>query len=118
MRSSAPWSSNPRITRSANRPEVALRLTGSTIRPVGCFSQFFRNPLAFLFERPSQEDRLAAYVIREHDRGRSLDEILNDRYILNRTTPQQLRRLLENPDLIRALGNDTIESVRTTMTSV
>jgi hypothetical protein len=83
---------------------------------VASLSQFLRNPLAFLFERPSQEDRLAAYVIREHDRGRSLEEILNDRYILNRASPQQLRRLLENPDLVRALGNDTIESVRTTMT--
>ena len=50
--------------------------------------------------------------------ARTLEEILNDRYILNRTSPQQLRRLLENPDLVRALGNDTIESVRTTMTSV
>ena len=85
---------------------------------MGRISQFFRNPHAFLFERPSQEDRLAAYVIREHDRGRSLEDILNDRYILNRTSPQQLRRLLENPDLVRTLGNDTIESVRTTMTSV
>jgi hypothetical protein len=84
---------------------------------VGRFSQFLRNPFSFLFERSSQEDRLASYVIREHDRGRSLDEILNDRYILNRTTPTQLQRLLENPDLVRALGRDTIESVRTTMSS-
>ena len=84
---------------------------------MGRLSQFFRNPLAFLFERSSQEDRLAAYVMREHDRGRPLEDILNDRYILNRTTPQQLQRLLDNPDLIRALGQDTIESVRTTMTS-
>ena len=81
------------------------------------FSQFFRNPFSFLFERSSQEDRLAAYVIREHERGRSLEEILDDRYILNRTTPQQLERLLDNPDLVRALGDDTIESVRTTMSS-
>ena len=85
---------------------------------MGRISQFFRNPLAFLFERPSQEDRLASYIVREHDRGRSLEEILTDRYILNRTSPEHLRRLLENPDLVRALGNDTIESVRTTMTSV
>jgi hypothetical protein len=84
---------------------------------VGRFSQLLRNPFSFLFERSSQEDRLAAYVIREHDRGRSLDDILSDNYITNRTTPQQLRRLLENPDLIRAIGNDTIESVRTTMSS-
>ncbi len=81
-------------------------------------SQLFRNPLSFLFERSSQEDRLAAYVIREHDRGRSLEEILNDRYILNRTTPQQLQRLLENPDVVRTLGQDTIESVRMSMSSV
>ena len=85
---------------------------------MGKLSQLFRNPFSFLFERSSQEDRLAAYVIREHDRGRSLEEILNDRYILNRTTPQQLQRLLENPDVVRTLGQDTIESVRMTMSSV
>ena len=84
---------------------------------MGRFSQLFRNPFSFLFERSSQEDRLAAYVIREHDRGRTLDDILTDRYVLNRTTPHQLQRLLENPDLVRAIGNDTIESVRTTMSS-
>jgi len=84
---------------------------------VGRLAQLFRNPFAFVFARSSQEDRLAAYVIREHDRGRTLDEILNDRYILNRTSPQQLQRLLENPELVRAIGNDTIESVRTTMSS-
>jgi hypothetical protein len=84
---------------------------------VARFSQLLRNPFSFLFERSSQEDRLAAYVIREHDRGRSLEDILSDNYITNRTTPQQLRRLLENPELVRAIGNDTIESVRATMSS-
>jgi hypothetical protein len=84
---------------------------------VARLSQLFRNPFAFLFERSSQEDRLAAYVIREHNRGRPLEEILQDRYIVNRTSPSQLRRLLDNPDLVRALGNDTIEAVRMTMTS-
>jgi hypothetical protein len=84
---------------------------------VARLSQLFRNPFSFLFERSSQEDRLAAYVMREHDRGRALEDILSDRYILNRTTPQQLARLLDNPDLVRALGSDTIESARTTMTT-
>ena len=85
---------------------------------MGKFSQLFRNPLSFLFERSSQEDRLAAYVIREHDRGRTLEDILSDRYILNRTTSSQLQRLLENPEVVRTLGQDTIESVRMSMTSV
>ena len=106
------------MVRSANLPDVVLRLTGHIPYGRWKLSQFFRNPLGFLFERSSQEDRLAAYVIREHDRGRSLDDILNDRYILNRTTPQQLQRLLDNPDVVRTLGRDTIESVRLTMTSV
>ena len=60
--------------------------------------------------RSRQEERFAAYVIREHDRGRSLDEILNDRYLLNRTTPQQRERLLDRPEVIRAIGDDTIEA--------
>jgi hypothetical protein len=76
-----------------------------------------RNPFSFLFQRSSQEERLAAYVIREHDRGRSLDEILNDRYLLNRTTPAQRERLLDRPEVIRAIGDDTIESARSTLAS-
>ena len=69
----------------------------------------------FLFHRSSQEERLAAYVIREHDRGRSLEEILQDRYLQNRTTPQQRERLLDRPEVIRAIGDDTIESAKTTL---
>jgi hypothetical protein len=84
---------------------------------VARFSKYLRNPFSFLFERSSQDDRLAAYVIREYHRGRPLEEILDDRYIQNRTTPSQLQRLLENPDLIRAIGDDTIESVRGSMSS-
>ena len=80
-------------------------------------SDFFRNPFSFLFQRSSQEDRLAAYVIREHERGRSLDEILGDRYVLNRTTPQQRARLLDNPDVIRAVGSDSVEAARPTVAS-
>ena len=39
---------------------------------------WFRNPFSFIFTRSSGEDRVAAYVIREHERGRSLNEILED----------------------------------------
>jgi hypothetical protein len=73
----------------------------------------FRN----LFGRSGGEDRLSTYVIREHSRGRSLEEILNDRYILNRTTPQQRARLLDRPEVIRALGEDTVEGARGTISS-
>jgi hypothetical protein len=71
-----------------------------------------RNPFSFLFSRSSQEERLAAYVIREHDRGRSLEEILDDRYLINRTTPHQRARLLDRPEVVRAIGDDTIAEAR------
>jgi hypothetical protein len=71
-----------------------------------------RNPFSFLFTRSTQEDRVAAYVIREHERGRSLDEILEDPYVRNRLTVQQRNRLLDRPDIIRAIGDDTVESAR------
>jgi hypothetical protein len=79
---------------------------------MGRLGDLLRNPFSFLVQRSSQEERLAAYVIREHDRGRSLDEILNDRYLVNRTTPQQRARLLDRPEVIRAIGDDTINSAR------
>jgi hypothetical protein len=84
---------------------------------VARLGSIFRNPFSFLFSRSSQEERLAAYVIREHDRGRSLDEILNDRYLMNRTTPQQRARLLDRPEIVRAIGDDTIADARRAMST-
>ena len=75
----------------------------------------FRNLFSFLFQRSSAEERIASYVIREHDRGRDLSEILEDRYVQNRLTPDQRARLLDRPEVIKAIGNDTIESVRPTV---
>lgn len=75
-----------------------------------------RNPFSFLFTRSSKEERVAAYVIREHERGRGLDEILEDPYVRNRLTPQQRSRLLDRTDIIRAVGDDTVESARSTLT--
>ena len=75
-------------------------------------SEMLRNPFSFLFARSSNEERVAAYIIREHERGRTLTEILEDPYVRNRTTPQERERLLDRPELIRAIGDDVITSVR------
>ena len=75
-------------------------------------SNFLRYPCSFLFARSGQENRVAAYVIREHERGRPLDEILEDAYIRNRTTPQERERLLDQPEIVRAIGDDVIASTR------
>lgn len=73
---------------------------------------FLRNPFQGLFTRSTHVDRVAAYVIREHERGRSLAEILEDPYVRNRTTPHERERLLDRPEVIRALGDDVIGQAR------
>jgi hypothetical protein len=76
------------------------------------FRSFLRNPFSFLFAGSSKDERLAAYVIREHDRGRRLNEILEDPYLRNRTTDHELARLLERPEVIQALGRGTVSEAQ------
>ena len=75
----------------------------------------FQNPFSFLFARSSAEERVAQYVIREHERGRDLKDILEDRYVQNRLTKEQVMRLLDRPEVVRALGETTIQSARATI---
>jgi hypothetical protein len=82
---------------------------------VAGISSLLRGPFSFLFARSSNEERVTAYVIREHELGRSLDEILRDRYVQNRLTPHEQRRLLDRPELLRALGDDMIDEARATL---
>jgi hypothetical protein len=56
---------------------------------------------------PSKEEALGAYIIREHRQGRPIDAILDDPYLKNRTSDEQRARLLERPEVIRAIGEDT-----------
>jgi hypothetical protein len=72
------------------------------------FSRFFGKGDQTDESRPShsKEDSLAAYIIREHREDRSLEDILNDPYLKNRATEEQRLRLLERPDVIRAVGED------------
>jgi hypothetical protein len=55
----------------------------------------------------SKEEALAAYIVREHRSGRTLEDILGDPYLKNRSTEEQRLRLLERPEVIRAVGEDT-----------
>ena len=63
---------------------------------------------SFLRTGSQREERIAQYVIREHHRGRPLAEILEDHYVTNRLTPEQVHRLLERHDVIHAVGEDTV----------
>jgi len=72
-----------------------------------------RGVFGFLFARSRGESAVAEYVVREHHRGRSLTEILADPYVTNRCTPEQVNRLLDRPDVVHAIGEDTIAHART-----
>ena len=56
-------------------------------------------------------------MIREHDRGRSLEEILQDPYVRNRCSPQEIERVLERPDVIRSIGDDMAEAAKAALAS-
>ena len=71
-----------------------------------------RSPFAFLFPRSRKEEVCAEHLIREHHRGRSLDDILQDAYITNRLSPEQAKRLLDRPDVLHAFGDDLVAQHR------
>ncbi|HEY0415754.1 MAG TPA: hypothetical protein VGC78_05155 [Gaiellaceae bacterium] len=74
-----------------------------------------KGAFSFLGSRSQSEERIAQYVIREHHRGRPLQEILEDRYVTNRCTPEQIRRLLDRPDVIHAVGEDVVGTTKTAL---
>ena len=69
---------------------------------------FLRNPFSFLFASRGAEDRVAVYVTREHKRGRSLSDILDDPYVRNNCSDRDIARVLERPEVIRAFGDDIV----------
>jgi hypothetical protein len=84
---------------------------------VARLASVIRNPFAFLFARSSKEDQVVAYLTREHRRGRALAEILEDRYVQNRLTPQQQARLLDRPDIVKTLGEQDVDDARASLGS-
>jgi len=75
-----------------------------------------RNVLSrLLLSRSRRADYLSQYVIRQSRRGRPLTSILDDPYVKNRSTPEERARLLENPELVQTLGEQTIEEMRRTL---
>jgi hypothetical protein len=77
-----------------------------------------RNPFASLFVRSRREDYLAQYVLREYARGRSLQDVLRDPYVRNRSTPEERARLLERPDVIATIGEQTVADLKLALAGV
>src|ERR1051325_2149410 len=62
--------------------------------------------LPFVEPRGRWHPRLTAYIVREHQRGRPLSEILADRFVVEHASAAAVARLLEDPRLIERLGDD------------
>lgn len=76
----------------------------------------FKDLFSFLGQGSSKEERVAQYVIREHDRGRTLNDILEDKYVVNRLqSPEQRARLLDRPEVIQAIGSDMTEAAKSSV---
>jgi len=70
-----------------------------------------RTPFYFLDRCPYHEAELAAYIRREHRRGRHLSEIVNDRYVDRCGGESVVHALLRRPGFVRALGQDVAETI-------
>jgi hypothetical protein len=74
-----------------------------------------KGAFSFLSSRSQAEERVTQYLLREHHRGRPVAEILEDPYVTNRLNPEQVKRILDRPEVIHALGNDVIAEARTAL---
>jgi len=92
-----------------NRRSADARIIGAMARAL----DILKSPFSFLFTRTKAEEVVAEYVIREHHRGRTLADILDDPYVTNRLSPEQARRLLDRTDIITAVGDDLVAEHRT-----
>ncbi len=71
-----------------------------------------KGAFSFLGSRSQTEERISQYLIREHHRGRAVHEILEDHYVTNRCTPEQIKRLLDRPEVLHALGADLVTQAK------
>jgi hypothetical protein len=74
-----------------------------------------RNPFATLFGRSRRTIYVEQYVLRELARGRRLDDILNDPYVRNRMTHEERVRLLDNPEVVAAVGRRIADELKSTL---
>ena len=74
-----------------------------------------KGAFSFLSSRTQTEERVAQYVIREHHRGRPLHDVLEDHYVTNRLSAEQIKRLLDRPDVLHALGEGLVNETKSAL---
>jgi hypothetical protein len=64
------------------------------------------------------EEALVRYVIAECRKSRDLASVLEDPYVTNRADRTTLQRLMDHPELVRALGDSAVETIRARIASL
>jgi hypothetical protein len=59
-----------------------------------------------------KEQVLVHHVVREIQAGRDLADVLGDTFVTNRAEPLEIRALLDNAEISRAVGDDAIARIR------
>jgi hypothetical protein len=70
-----------------------------------------RTPFFSFGRRPYREERLAAYIRREHRAGRRVSAILRDPYVARCGGDSVVRAVLGQRELIDALERDVAEAI-------
>lgn len=70
-----------------------------------------KDPLKKFFGSRTEE-MLVHHVLQEVGKGRDLEDILADPYITNRASDIERRALLDNTEIVRAVGDDAAARIR------
>ena len=71
--------------------------------------QSFWDRLFGTHNRSGRQDKVLEYVIHRIEDGANLREVLQEEYIRRNTTAEEVQRILENPRLIEAAGEQLRE---------
>jgi hypothetical protein len=63
-------------------------------------------------DKNARHKRLIEYVLRQVGTGRSIAEVLEDPYVINRASTIDRRALLEEPEIVDAVGDRTLSAMR------
>lgn len=66
----------------------------------------------------AKHKRLIEYVVRQLKAHRNLEDVLEDPYVVNRSTVLDRRALLEEPEVVEAAGADVLERMRAELEAV
>lgn len=59
------------------------------------------------------EERIINYIVREVRLGRKLSSVLQDPYIRNRLTDEQIDEVIESPDVLEAVERELTSAFKT-----